>query len=66
MPRGSVHTESGIIVAKGPTLYLQRDEGGHRPLDTAMLAWKWLGRRVTIEGVRDGFDLLAVRRIELC
>jgi hypothetical protein len=31
-----------------------------------MKAWKWIGRRVRIEGERDGFDLLAVRRIELC
>ena len=31
-----------------------------------MKARKWLGKRVSVEGVRDEFDLLAVRRIELC
>ena len=67
MARGQIYVESGLLVVREPYLYLQRDDGGHWRLDGApMRAWKWLGRRVTLEGERDGFDLLAVRRIELC
>lgn len=67
MPRGTIHNERGLLVVRGPALYLRTDEGGHWRLDSApMKAWKWIGRRVYVEGERDGFDLLAVRRIELC
>jgi hypothetical protein len=67
MPKGTLHNETGLLVTQGPALYLRRDEGGHWRLDAVpMKARKWLGRRVTVEGERDGFDLLAVRRIEPC
>jgi hypothetical protein len=67
MPRGTLHTDTGLLLQQGPVLSLRRDEGGHWRLDAVpMKAWKWVGRRVRIEGERDGFDLLAVRRIELC
>jgi hypothetical protein len=67
MPKGTVHIESGLLVEDGPAFYLRRDDGGHWRLDALpRKASKWLGRRVMIEGERDGFDLLAVRRVELC
>lgn len=67
MPRGTVYNETGLLVTQGPALYLRLDGGGHWRLDAVpMRARKWIGRRVTVEGERDGFDLLAVRRIALC
>ena len=67
MPRGTIHNETGLLVTQGPFLYLRIDDGGHWRLDAVPTkAWRWLGRRVAVEGERDGFDLLAVRRIELC
>lgn len=67
MPRGTIHNETGLLVTQGHTLYLRRDDGGHWRLDAVpMKARRWLGMRVTVEGERDGFDLLAVRRIDLC
>jgi hypothetical protein len=67
MPRGTLHIEHGLLVQQGPAMCLRRDEGGHWRLDAVPArARKWLGRRVIIEGERDGFDLLAVRQIKLC
>jgi hypothetical protein len=67
MPKGTIHKEHGLLVIQGPVLYLRTDEGGHWRLDSVpMKARKWIGRRVHVEGERDGFDLLAVRRIALC
>lgn len=67
MPRGTIHTDSGLLIDKGHALYLHRDGGGHWRLDAvSSKARKWVGRRVTLEGERDGFDLLAVRKIDLC
>lgn len=66
MPKGTLYRESGILVARGLALYLRTDEGGHWRLDGAPgKAHKWLGRRVIVEGERDGFDLLAIRSIGL-
>jgi hypothetical protein len=54
-----------MLLSKGHALYLRRDDGGHWRLDAPRSVWKLVGRRVTIEGQRDGFDLLAVRNISL-
>jgi hypothetical protein len=67
MPRGTIHTETGLLVDKGHALYLYRDEGGQWRLDAiSNKTRQWVGRRVSIEGERDGFDILAIRKIDLC
>lgn len=67
MPRGTIYGEIGLLVRQGPALYLRLDGGGQWRLDSVPIrAWKWIGRRVTVEGERDGFDLLAVRQIAPC
>lgn len=67
MPIGTVHAETGLLLVQRGTLFLRRDDGGHWRLDDVpSKARKWIGRRVNVEGERDGFDLLAIRRIELC
>lgn len=65
MPIGSKHIESGLLVRDGQSLYLRRDEGGHWRLEAPAKATKMIGQRVSIEGERDGFDLLFVKRISL-
>lgn len=65
MPLGSRHDETGLLL-RGPTgLVLRRDDGGEWRLDAPRRAARYAGRRVRIEGVRDGFDLLAITRITL-
>lgn len=65
MPRGTRHVESGLLMQEGPWLVLQRDLGGTWRLDAPARARKLLGRRVQIEGIRAGFDLLNVEKLEL-
>lgn len=67
MPKGTTHKEQGLLVEDRYCLWLRRDEGGHWRLDSVPAkARKWVGRRVYVEGERDGFDILAVRKIDLC
>jgi hypothetical protein len=42
---------------------LRVDGGGVWTLDPDRRLHQWLGQRVTIEGVRTGFDFLSVERI---
>lgn len=64
MPRGSRHIETGHLLEGRHGLVLRRDEGGEWRLDAPPRARRLLGRRVRIDGIRDGFDLLAVTAIE--
>jgi hypothetical protein len=64
MPRGSRHVETGVLLEGPHGLVLRRDEGGEWQLDAPFSARRLVGRRVRVEGVRDGFDLLAVTAIE--
>lgn len=66
MPRGTCHTETGLLLMDGPMLVLDRDAGGRWRLDAPRSAAKFLGQRVKLTGIRDGFDLLAVEKIERC
>ena len=65
MPRGSYHTETGLLLRGKHGLVLRRDDGGEWRLDAPATADRMIGQRVRLEGVRDGFDLLAVTRIAL-
>lgn len=66
MPRNTRHDERGILGREGGMLFLKRDDGGGvwRP-DALAKAHDLIGRRVRLSGTRDGFDLLAVDRIEM-
>lgn len=66
MPLGSRHDECGLLLREGHWLILKRDDGGRWRLDASRKAERLLGRRVRIEGVRSGFDLLDVKRVEPC
>jgi Protein of unknown function (DUF5818) len=63
VPLGSEHHESGLLIHGAHSLLLQRDEGGRWRLDAPRKAHRLVGRRVTIEGKRSGFDRLDVDRI---
>lgn len=67
MPRGSIHSESGILIERDGRLGLYLDDGGTWRLDPngrERLVRRLLGYRVRIKGIRDGFDLLAVQSVE--
>jgi hypothetical protein len=64
MPKGTTHRETGILVKDGFTLFLRTDNGGHWRLDADFRTLRFIGKRVTVQGVRDGFDLLAVTGIK--
>jgi len=62
MPRGTRHTLTGTLRWTRFGYALEMDDGGIWRLD---VGWGWkarrnIGRRVTVEGVRSGFDLLDV------
>lgn len=67
MPIGTHHTETGWLNEHNGQLVLRVDGGGRWRLDVGLiLSWqarRLLGKRVRVEGVRDGFDLLVVRTI---
>lgn len=67
MPIGSHHEETGWLNDDAGQLALRRDGGGCWRLDVGLvLGWRarrLIGRRVRVEGIRDGFDILAARTI---
>lgn len=65
MPMGSRHRLTGLFLnsPRGPVL--QVDDGGTWALDVSRRAAKFMGKRVIVEGTRNGFDSLRVDRIEL-
>ncbi|MCW2349177.1 DUF5818 domain-containing protein [Sphingobium sp. B12D2B] len=62
MPRGTHHILTGILLTGRRGFELHVDGGGVWALD--VLSWRrsrrMLGRRITVEGTRAGFDLLDV------
>lgn len=64
MPLGLDLSLEGLLLADGRQLYLRMDDGGGWRIEAGWSARKLLGRRVRIEGRRDGFDLVAAKRIE--
>ena len=64
MSLGSRHTETGLLVKAGCIIILERDAGGRWQLDCNRDAYQLLGKRVTVAGVRSGFDRLDVETIK--
>ena len=64
MPRGSRHCETGLLLRGDLGLVLRLDGGGEWQLDAPCRAQRYIGQRVQIEGKRDGFDLLAVTKLQ--
>lgn len=64
MPRGSRHCETGLLLRGDLGLVLRLDGGGEWQLEAPGKAERYIGQRVRIEGIRDGFDLLAVTKLE--
>ena len=65
MPRGTRHTLTGTLRWRRHGYTLEMDDGGVWRLD---VGWGWkvrcnLDMRVTVDGIRSGFDLLDVQRI---
>ena len=63
MPQGSRHSLEGLLLRGHGRLILQKDDGGRWRLDVERTAERWLGRRVRVDGIRNGFDELLVERI---
>ena len=67
MPRGIRHTLTGTLRYTRLGYALDMDDGGVWRLD---VGWGWkarrnIDRRVTVEGLRSGFDLLDVHRLQV-
>jgi hypothetical protein len=65
MPRGTRHRLTGLLFEGTRDPVLRVDGGGEWRLDLDRPYRALLGRRVVVDGVRSGFDLLAVERIWL-
>ena len=65
MPMGTHHRETGLLMMARCGYELRVDGGGVWALDFNRNPKALLGRRVTVEGTRGGFDLLNVRTIEI-
>ena len=63
MPPGTRHRVSGRLTNSSRGMLLEVDGGGVWALDVDEIARNLLGRRVTVEGVRRGFDRLEVEWI---
>jgi hypothetical protein len=66
MPLGTSHIEEGLLEIEQDRLVLRLDGGGCWRLSADAAAYQLVGRRVRINGVRIGFDLLDVRSLEQC
>ena len=66
MPRGTRHELTGLLLRHGPTLIIRVKGGGEWCLDAPTHAWRLVGRRVSVTGVRDGFDLLDIQHLQVC
>ena len=63
MPKGTIHRETGILRRAALGYALEMDGGGRWMLDINGRVKKLIGKRVTVEGKRMGFDLIFVDRI---
>ncbi len=66
MPIGSQHRLTGMLYQARRGLELHVPDGGVWHLEAGRTAWRMIGRRVQVEGVRSGFDRLDVRKVEAC
>lgn len=64
MPRGTRHDLTGLLLSRDSCPVLRMDDGGEWRLEITRRHRHLLGTRVQISGTRDGFDLIAVERIE--
>ncbi|WP_108812277.1 DUF5818 domain-containing protein [Sphingorhabdus sp. Alg231-15] len=63
MPKGTIHRETGKL-RRAPLGYALEVDGGARwMLDINGSVRQLIGKRVTVEGKRMGFDLIYVDRI---
>lgn len=60
MPMGTRHRLTGLLLQSPRGYLLRMDDGGTWALDLNRSAKGMLGQRVTIEGVRSGFDRIDV------
>jgi len=65
MPRGTQHVLTGTLCWTRRGYALRMDDGGQWRLDLPGPADRHIDRRVTLERIRSGFDLLDVHRIGL-
>lgn len=64
MPRGTSHELTGILLeGDGCFPVLKVPDGGEWRLECTKRWRHLLGQRVAVNGVRDGFDLLAVTHL---
>lgn len=63
MPRGAKHTETGTLRRLRIGYALDMDGGGCWRLDIDRSVKRLIGKRVTVEGTRAGFDLLDVANV---
>lgn len=61
MPIGKHYRVTGLLLEAPRGLELEVDGGGTWVLDVDPDARRWLGKRVTVEGFRSGFDRLDVQ-----
>lgn len=60
MSRTTRHELTGVILEGGIYPVLRVDGGGEWQLDIAKSWRHFLGKRVTVKGAREGFNILAV------
>lgn len=64
MPKGTREELTGVLMdSGGPYPVLRMPDGGEWRLEVTKRWRHLLGKRVTVKGVRDGFDLIAVSQI---
>lgn len=61
---GTTHEVVGVLLEHNGGFVLEVLGGGTWRLDAGWRARRFLGRKVCVTGIRDGFDLLAVKTIE--
>lgn len=64
MARGERTIISGLLLDDGCSLVLRTDDGGTWRLEAMQSHAGLVGCRVMVTGIRDGFDLIAVMRID--
>jgi hypothetical protein len=66
MSIGQFFVEEGLLLQQRGKFILQQDGGGFWILEVDREAEEFLGCRVRAEGIRSGFNSLAVSRIVRC
>jgi hypothetical protein len=64
MSKGERLVLDGLLLTDRGRLILHMKDGGEWRLETTRGYAKLIGKRVSVTGTRDGFDLLAVSRID--